>query len=238
MRQPDPDPDADPGDTLEIEDTDGLVDKKKKEIIINSRQNVDEVENEVILGIAREDINDAGIIQMWHHSIRQFLRNIEPLLRNPDIEGARETYTRTQLGTVTLDPPPFATPEPEHLKDPKQAQREDKYDPSITLHRDCTVPKPVSKDIRGLRRVIEENQIIHEWTVQIDPRLSEGYDDYTRPVETTLTASQHYPQGILNTAVRTADHFLETANVGLSLTDTGGDEADADYSDIEDIDTL
>jgi hypothetical protein len=216
-------PDA---DTLEIEDSEGYVDKKKKEIIIKSRQNVDEVENEVTTALAHDEINDAAVIQMWHHTIRQFLRNIEPLLRNDEIHGATDAYTNAHLGYVTLAPPPFRTPKPDHLKDPKQAQLEADHDPNITLHRDSPVPEPERVDIHGLRRVIEESQIVHRWTVKVDPQRSEGYDSDRGhlPLEDTLTAAQHYPRGILNTAVRRADHFLETANVGLSLTNTGEDE--------------
>jgi hypothetical protein len=208
--------DEDP--TYEVEDDDGLVAREKKKTILKSREWVNEMESQLVLAGTPDGIT-ADSLTAYMQTVRRFLRDIEPLLANPDVTGATEAYQNEYLGTLTIIPPvdPNKKRKPEHLReDDDTANWAQNYDPGLVLHEFSDGIEPRRYDIQGLREIIVSEGRTAEWDVIIDRKKSPNKSG-SGPERTTVTEFKRWDRSILNNAVRTADQFLENANIGLSL---------------------
>jgi len=230
---------------VKVEDDEGFVAREKKKIILESRRRVDGYEEE-LLGLLQRPIpkgRDAEQVQkqrkqqmatVWHGIIRQYVRNIVPLLQNDEIEGAKHAYGEAYLGTVRLDPPSqYKTGAGGGLKS------DETHD--IVLHRFSDVPEPREIHVHGLRSILDPPPLTASWEIIVDTHASDAFGGLVnegsgmREIEATETGHLHV--GILREALSTADQFLENANVGLSV-EQSSTEAGGQYEEIEEIDEL
>lgn len=233
------------GERFKVEDDEGFVAREKKKIIIESRRRVDEYEEQLLTVLQRpvpsgrdaEDVQEEReqqIAAAWHGIVRQYVRNIVPLLKNDEIEGATRAFKRAHLGTVGLEPPS------QYKADAKRARGARGDTPDIVLHRFSDVPEPVERDIHGLESILRPPPLEASWDIIIDTHASEGYGPFNEGRgmdEVEATDSGYLHLGILREAVSVADQFLEDANVGLSV-EASNSEASGRYEDIEEIDVL
>jgi hypothetical protein len=235
------------GERFKVEDDEGFVAREKKKIIIESRRRVDEYEEELLTVLQRpiprgrdtetvQEERKQQIAGVWHGMVRQYVRNIVPLLENDEIEGATHAYKQAHLGGVRLEPPSqYKAGEVGY----GGATAGDT--PDIVLHRFSDVPEPVVRDIYGLESILRPPPLEASWDIIIDTHASDGYGGLMNKgsgmeeVEATDTGYLHL--GILREAVSVADQFLEDANVGLSV-EASNSEASGRYEDIEEIDEL
>lgn len=217
-------PEPSDGPIYEVEDTEGFVNRKKKKMILKSRERVDDIEARLMLyNPSQLDVSQQTA---YHQMIRQFLRHLEPLLSNPEVNGATEAYTETHLGNLIIEPPvdPNIEEKPDHLKDTSEKSFfEEKSDSDLVLHRFSDPVEPVRFEITGLEEIINNDGRTASWEVIIDKKESRGFRG-AGLFETTVTESQQWNYTILNNAVRVADQFLENANIGLSLSEGEPDD--------------
>jgi len=213
--------DEDPDDPIyEVKDTDDLVAREKKKMIIESRKMVNQVEAELFLAGPGDDIQ-VDSLTTYNHIIRQYLRNIEVLLANDDIKGATEAYKNAFLGRVTITPPvdPNQETKPDHLQDDDPTPQWAQYANSdIVLHRFSDPVEPQTFEVAGLREIIETQGRSATWDIIVDRKRSKAYDG-SGPEKMTVSDFEPWNIDILNNALRTADQFLDNANIGFSLTE-------------------
>lgn len=209
----------------EVEDTDDFVAREKKKMIIESRKMVNQVEAELFLAGAGSEIQTDSLTA-YYHIIRQYLRNIEVLLSNPDVKGATEAYEGAFLGYLTVTPPvnPNQETKPDHLQNgsptPEWAQNAGS---DIVLHRFSDPVEPQTFEITGLREIIERQGRSATWDIVVDRKESDAYDG-SGPEEMTVSEFERWDVDTLNNALRTADQFLDNANIGFSLTEGEPDD--------------
>ncbi|WP_436910318.1 hypothetical protein [Halosimplex marinum] len=211
--------------TAVVEDQEGYVDKERKRTILENRAKIDEVAESVFPGKAREEYPEEYACRMYHEPVRTYLMSIEPLLRDFSLKGAEDAYLNAPLGKVTLAPPP------EFQSMPGEAEQI--KDRGFRLLSDPIEPE--TKRIEGLKEVIEREGYSETWKVHIN--WIRGYEKKHDPPQwQTVSAEEHMPRMALINAVRVADEFLQEANVGLSV--GGSQETEADYSDIDEVDSF
>jgi hypothetical protein len=198
----------------QVEDEDDLVARKKKKMIVESRSLVNDIQVETSFSTG----NIRGNAHPGHiEAVRSFLRNIEPLLMNSKIQGSREAYNEAFLGKLVILPPvdPNTKSTPDHLEDrtPQWAQNRDK---DLVLHRLSDSVEPRAFKVTGLKEIISSVGYSASWDVTIDKGESRGFSSGGLEKK-TVTESKNWTRDILNNAVRTADQFLENANVGFTL---------------------
>jgi len=201
-------------EVYQVEDDGDLVAREKKKMILESRNIVNEIQVET--SVSNNGIR-GGAHPSYIEAVRSFLRNIEPLLANSKIQGAREAYNKAHLGTLVIVPPvdPNTESTPEHLQDhtPEWTQNKDQ---DIVLHRFSDSVEPKQFEVVGLQEIISSVGCNASWKVTIDRSKSQGFSGGGLQ-ETTVTESKNWTRDILNNAVRAADQFLENANVGFTL---------------------
>lgn len=200
-----------PGES--VLDEEGEVDRKVKQRILNSRDRVDDRED---LLFAAPLVNPELSFQpdkalsAWGNAVRQYLRNIEPLLTTDDIQQAKFYYRQIELGTETLTPP-----NTQEYKFSKFAN--ETYNPSVLIRRmglprTCSPPEPETVSFDGLISLIETEVIEHRWTVCVDNNGPPPQHEYVE-----LEVRRPVPRRILENAVRAADQFLQRAGIGLEV---------------------
>lgn len=228
-------------------DEENRVDKRLKDRILDARERVAEREDACFVEAPLRgdvDYSPSDLVQIWSTSVRQYLRTIEPLLRSNEISKSHHYYREVPILQDKLYPPDGETvvaikqagSEPEtdteHIRwsmfyDDDTHARDMVGDPSFEP------PEPEPIELTGLKSIIETEVISHEWAVVMNPssHFSEGkkiaYPKVSRPLS----------KRTLENAVRKADRFLQQAGIGLEIGDPTK-EADADYSDIVDVDSL
>lgn len=209
----DRDPDDD-NEVYQVEDESDLVAREKKKMILESRNIVNEIQVET--SISNSNIRGSAH-PSYIEAVRSFLRNIEPLMANSKIQGARKAYNETHLGTLVITPPvnPNADSTPDHLQDhtPEWTQNNDS---DIVLHRFSDSVEPERFEVIGLQQIISSVGYNASWDVTIDKSESRGFSGGGLE-KMTVTESKNWTRDILNNAVRAADQFLENANVGFTL---------------------
>jgi len=207
---------------FEIEDEGGLVDREKKKMIIESRKQLNKVQMQISLVGTPEGVK-VDTLATYNQVVQQFLGLIEPLLVNSEVKGADEAYHRTHLGELMVIPPVKpSTNRPNHLQDstPQWVKNND-FD--LVLHQFSDSVEPRSFDINGLKEIIIGQGRSVSWDVVIDKQESKGFSGQG-PKNMTVQGSQRWTEEILSNAVRTADQFLENANIGLSLAESEPDD--------------
>ena len=236
-------------DTAQVLDEENRIDKRLKDRILDARERVAEREDEIFVGAPLDgevDLAHDQLVSLWSTTVRQFLRTIEPLLRSDEIDISHHYYRELPILKDTLHPPDGPTElvtDGEPQDDPAFIQWSLFYSDDISkreiiessdpFSREFEPPEPKTVELQGLKSVIEQEKISVSWEVPLNPGLT--------PANRTHVAYPRYNDPLskptLEYAVRKADEFLHNAGIGLEIGDPTK-EADADYSDIENIDTL
>jgi len=211
--------------STEVEDREGFVDKQRKKTILENRAKIDEVAERVFPASARDEYHEEYACRMYHEPVRTYLMSIEPLLRDFSLSNAEHAYLHAPLGEVTLTPPP------EFQSAPNKAAH-------ITQRGFKLLSEPIEPEtetITGLKEVIERDGYSRSWQAHVN--WIDGFRKKHEPPQwETVRAEEHMPRMALINAVRVADEFLQDANVGFAV--GGSQETEADYSDIDAVDSL
>lgn len=183
--------------------------------ILNSRERVDKAEREIFVKAATDPSVTISLneqVATWGVIVKQYVRNVEPLLRADEIDDSDAFYEEIELGKVTVVPPEqgdrdFSLVQYQGLTD---AEIKD----MLRLPLSATLPSPQTTRITGLREIIELPQVITEtWRVQVD-------DGIETDVE-TLHGSQAISKEVYTEAVRRTDEFLQQAGIGIQTAPEG-----------------
>lgn len=203
-----------------IEDSEGYVDRRIKETILELREKVERRSDELMYANATEQISDSNARAVYYRTVRQLLVRIEPLLRNEELNGATQAYLHVNLGTVEVPPPPIESDKPQRFLsiEEKAVLREySDNDPQAVLHRQEDVPVPKEKPVRGLKDIIEQDGKGAKWKVRAIEVDGKEVGRTHRGDEVTLSNYVPYDYGILINAIRVLDSFLDNADLGLSI---------------------
>jgi len=212
-------------DGFEVEDDEGFVDRQRKKQILENRREVEEAAKQVFPQVKLGNYTEDQAVGVWHEIVRSYLMSIEPLLKDFSLPNAEQAYLYEPLGSVVLKPPE------------KYQQRQGIKQMAESGVELLSEPlEPTSRTIEGLKTVIEQDTYTETWQVEVNH--IKGLQGANTPPQTeTVTATEPIPRIALMNAVRTADEFLQNANVGLAV-GQANKEAKSDYSQIEDIDSL
>jgi len=215
------------GDTadgsIEVIDDEGSVDQKIKNRISKARNRVDEVEQEIFIGVATDPEVNLGFgekVQAWGMIVRQFVRTIRPLLTDEEIPGSQYYWTAVPLLEDTIAPPdgeyPWSRFDDEEADNRAIAQS---MGLPAEFATDGNPPEPKEVDLRGLRSVLERERISLSWSFEKRPQS-------IPPEAGPVHLSQDYPlpKSVYEAAVEHADAFLQEAGIGLELGKDGLDE--------------
>lgn len=219
-----------------VRDEEGTVDQKLKDRIIRARTRVDEREDAIYV---QAPLEGAGLtqpqsVQIWGTSVRQYLRAVEPLLRSDQIAVSDYYYHEVEIADETLRPPDGTYPkdggpmadvvEPAEYywslfySEMPQRQAIDSHDHSL-FTRGFEPPEPERVQIRGLRDVIEQEQVSASWSITVNP-------DAPQTERVTFQPSIRFPlrREWLRDAVRYTDEFLQECGISI---DVGFEEIDS-----------
>lgn len=207
----------------EVQD-DGLVDRKLKNRIITARQRVDDREDELFVRSISSQIgfNRQQAVAAWGATVRQYLRAIEPILRQEEVEESEYYYKDVPIAVEAVTPQPGVT----RVLNPRSGKSETEHinwnlyyseevNPiGLVKHNgyDINPPEPKTIELYGLKSVIETDAVRKRWEVPLGKGVLNKVAVPT--FETPLKKSW------LETAVREADHFLQQAGVGLEIGST------------------
>lgn len=208
-------------DEYKVEDAEGYVDRKLKEELLNLRRKIDEREDQILAHTETGELDYDSGIRVFHRTINQFLRRIEPLLRNEQVDGALEAYSETKLGEMAIYPPPVEISTPGQFMEPEELELKRRFEdknPDINLSINSNIPQPKTKPVVGLKEIINSDGKGAEWEVSVTKLEGESVEFGNRGVQTTISNFEPYDYEILVNAIRVADGFLANADLGLSLT--------------------
>lgn len=228
-------------------DEENRVDKRLKDRILDARERVAEREDACFVEAPLNDMDHSpsDLVQVWSTSVRQYLRTIEPLLRSDEISKSHHYYREIPILQDKLYPPDGKTvvvTEYPGDKDPKVDSEEiiwSLFYDDETNARDLVTdpqfepPEPEPIELTGLKSIIETERIAYEWSILMNPSTH-----FSKPKRIARPKiNRPLSKRTLENAVRKADRFLQQAGIGLEIGDPTR-EADADYSDIVDVDSL
>jgi len=189
------------------------VDRKVKERILNSRQQVDSMEQTLFdEEVLMPDVQVSYIqkVVAWGNSVRRFLRNIEPILDLKTEDHGSYYLDEITFGTIHLVPPdqdgyPFSLVSDDTLTDSERRQL-------IGVGPDVTLPEVQDESINGLRDVVNTDPVLSaSWTVRLSGRT---------PAEREvlqLEAREPVAKSVYEDAVRAADRFLFDMGIGAHV---------------------
>lgn len=174
-----------------IEDDEDTVDTKKKQQILQRKDDVNEWEMELYTQVSLGEMDLEQADQLWGYRVRSYLKEVEPLFTRTNLEDATEVYEELDLGGVRVDPPPELTDSNVEVQSPVS-------------------PKYVPID--GIEQVIEAKQVSAEWEVQIrNSQAPKRRDTITRSNVRPIS----YP--VLEGAVRSVDKWLQLNGIGVNV---------------------
>lgn len=174
-----------------IEDDEDTVDTKKKQQILQRKDDVNEWEMELYTQVSLGEMDLEQADQLWGYRVRSYLKEVEPLFTRTNLEDATEVYEELDLGGVRVDPPPELTDSNVEVQSPVS-------------------PKYVPID--GIEQVIEAKQVSAEWEVQIrNSQAPKRRDTITRSNVRPIS----YP--VLEKAVRSVDKWLQLNGIGVNV---------------------
>lgn len=233
-----------PTEGAQVIDEENRIDKRLKDRILDARERVTEREDHAFVGAPLDDdvaLTHSQRTQIWATSVKQYLRVIEPLLRSDEISNSGYYYTELPIVQRTIYPPDGPTTiirgsgtETDTIEIAWSMLYDDDIDTMKQIMnnplfgRGFESPEPKTFELSGLKDVIEKDGISVSWRV---PLSKQDIDpDIAQPVYETPLKKEW-----LEFAVRKADQFLQQAGIGLEIGDPS-QEADADYTDIVDVD--
>lgn len=176
----------------DIDDTNNILDRSKRNSIANKREKLDEWEERLSAQHKFGEISREVMESLMHDRVRAYLIAIEPVMLYKE---ADELYNEEYLGEVTI-------PVPEPWNAPNQNGIEYKSTP----------PQPRSVEIRGVSSVIENEGVGANWEKQV--RI-EGSDDPRQTVRFSNKAL--LGMDVLRTAYRKTELWLQEENLSIKL---------------------
>lgn len=204
----------DPG--KRVDDTEGTVDEKFKTRIIDARNRVDRAEEKIFVEAATDpnvEINPQEQILTWATIVKQFLRTIEPILRDEDVEQSQEYYREKEIGNEVLYPPnmegyPFRKVLQFGMTDVERRR-------ALELPRGVDIPEPEKIEFDGLKSIIESPNVLeNQWVVTIDTTGPPPDHERIYPTQQTVISKE-----IFENAIRHADQFLQNINIGVDVSE-------------------
>jgi hypothetical protein len=224
------------GREMEVQDGEGLVERRIKERIVDARQRVADHRSALFVELPAERelsgrrirLGEPKALQLWAGTVTQFLRSIEPLLRSDEIDNAEQYYRELPIVDKPVWPPDNTrTPDSEddtRVRGPDSDYRtesmawhryyEDDFSPRGHQLRGpgFAPPKPKRVTLKGLKSIMETDQIVKEWTVPLNPkepsfRQTVAYPRFESPLKRQW----------LEKAVAEADQFLHDSGLGLEV---------------------
>lgn len=203
-----------------VVDEEGDVDTKIKTRILKNRKRIDDAEEALFV----EAVTDPNIrlspedrILTWGTVVKQFLRTIEPLLRDESVKNAKRFYKQKEIGKEVLVPPDTEGYEFSRIAYTDQSDRELRQ--MLGLPRNAEVPKPEIINFVGLEAIIEAPDILqYQWDVTVENSGPPTKHKNVYPHAKTVISKE-----IFVDAVRYADQFLQNAGIGLEI---GGNKTD------------
>jgi hypothetical protein len=211
-------------DDVTVKDDEEYVAKRIKKQILDSRQLVNEREDVFFAGeLLDPDINlsQEQKVESWGNTVRQYIRDIEPLLRNfpagVDDQGRDicEFYRESiQLGEVRLVPPDtrsydfsaITAVDGEEFTE-RDLKRELNLPPQVDL------PHPHRVEFGGLLSIVDyDARVSYQWRVNTNPGGFNTAEDYV-----TLQQSRIVPKYVYESAVRAANMFLDEIGIGIEV---------------------
>lgn len=203
---------------FEVEDAEGFVDRQRKKNILQNRQKCEETAEYLFPRVKRGQIRHETAVRSYHEPVRNYLLSIEPLLKDSNLPYASEAYLEEPMGIVEF-PLPAKFQGLGGRPDPKQIKRR-----GFRLLGEA--PEPSETTIIGLKEIIEQDEYSHSWSFEVEPIRGIGAKHKARDTVNKQIVKPTPKRALVN-AVRTADEFLQQANVGLSV--GSGDELDQDH---------
>lgn len=200
-------------DEITVKDDEEYVPKRVKQRILDSRERVNEREDELFTARLLDPevgISEAQATVAWGSTVKQFMRDIEVLLDRLPVESAEQYYRNVDLGQMVLLPPDkggYAFSRVAHVDDADALRRE------LGLPKQATVPQPKAVTFTGLLSVIEREPIQQEnWSVCVEAKGPPSTHEYLQ-----LRAAEPVPKWIYENAIRAADRFLQDAGIGVEI---------------------
>lgn len=204
---------------IEINDEEGLVDKKTKQHILNLRVEIDNDERELFVNWPRENprqFSQVQAVQQWAISVKQYLRAIKRLwhqesrdnqVRNVDHYWRERTIAQFELVPPDKDGYEF------RLIGVEGMGKEDVRN-ELNLPRDAEIPTPTVISIDGLQDILTRDSIGHTWSVYTDKTGAKPNWE-----QMVLRKQMPVPKSVLEEAVEVADDFLQQAGIGFKIGD-------------------
>jgi hypothetical protein len=219
--------DPDDRDRSEVVDEEGLVDRERKRMILEARRDVREWKGEIYREVKLGELDLEVGNELWGERVREYLLTIEPLLREGELAKSEQVYLEAPIGAVTIDPPE------EYVE---AAGR-----PTVDKNPDFRVfggaPEPKTVPFQGLRSIIENEVAAASWDLNVlrpdspgggrkpapSPPTADGggstggkLQNSASPNE-TITETRPIPKPILQDAVRIAESWLQSVDLGIEV---------------------
>lgn len=205
---------------LEVSDTEGRIDRKIKDRILESREAIDEAEQELFLSIGETQFDDKRVYykarrqlaDQWGILVRQYVRNVKPLLTSDNVPNSDYYWNEVPIYKTKVIPP--------NERDYKWSKFADENANDIRIIRDMGLgpefepPKPKEFDIIGLEELMRKQKEAATWSFELRPGAVPPESDLRR-----LKVDRPLPKLAYENAVEATDDFLDQAGVGLSMSE-------------------
>lgn len=220
----------------QVQDGEGYVERRIKERITDARDRVAEHKSKLLVEFQAEDaltnprsgpsLQQTELLQLWAGTVKQYLRAIEPLLRDGEIPNAGHYYNEIEIVDEVVYPPddrrhedaktrvsaPDGSVRAETIPWGQFYKSEHPARGSDLLERGFEPPEPKQVTLKGLKSIMETDKIVREWAVPLNPhepsfRQAVAYPRQELPLQKEW----------LETAVAEADQFLHDSGLGLNI---------------------
>jgi len=233
----DRDDDRDDDRREEVQDADGLVERRVKQRVMDRRQAVTDLKEDLFINHTAEARLTQGAqqlmpheqVQLWATSVRQYLRAIEPLLRSDEIPDSEYYYRELEIVDRNVWPrddtqvddgdykgtrirQPDGSVRHEKIAWPALYEQDTPARANPLLGRGFKPPQPKRVELKGLKSVMEIDGISKQWHVPLNPREPEFRQEVAMPVW-----QQPLRKEWLDKAVAEADQFLNDNGLGFDI---------------------
>lgn len=198
----------------QVLDEEGNVDEKIKTIVLKSRQRIDELEEAIFIEAATNPQVQIGYeeqVVMWGTAVKQYVRNVEPLLQSPEIAQSSEYYEEIDLGEIQFIPPD--TEQRQYSLVASDRYGETQLKQLLDLPRSADIPEVRTVDITGLKDIIETPpQMAEQWHI-----ITHDPGSVTAREYETIATREAVPKETYELAVRKTNEFLHNAGIGMDV---------------------
>lgn len=195
--------------------------------LLQLRQKVDQYRVQIDQHRAAPDssMGEEAAAKMFYGPVSSFLAQAEPILSDETAPGD-EILDEVRLGTVTVNPPPIEPqikapggldPRADEIAAIRNRYTDEKI--QYKLSKNSDLPQPVTRPVKGIRPILEQNSVSASWTVEITSQRvgssmeTVGVGDLGK--STTISNTKPWPVGVLYRAVRETTKALQNAGIGF-----------------------